>query len=425
MKKILYIVSNPFSYSRSPVGGNISSASGVIMGFVQQGYYVDIVTDSLIPSIDTENDKIKIIYYPLRTLRMMTPIYFKGFIGKVFKKIDNWLFQISMKKKVNLLVKNTDYDFCYMRSSYNGGAITNILQDRNLNLVLEVNKPLSMGPFNNKDTLDWPKNNGLVKVPVAEIKQYDAATLITVDSTLRANWITEFVDSSYYEKMIINYNGVNTKMFKPSLSKNDILDESMLADDDILVGMASSFRWYNDIDELCRIYSKALAQIDNLKFLFIVGNKEKELELQIKTNEYSLNDSTIILYQVPFSQMPPTLNYCDILVSHFNFHGKWPHNCSIKHLEYLSMGKATIATNVGEVNFAITDGVDGFLCEQGNIDDFADKIVELAQNPELRKKLGKAARQKAERELDWSLNVQNILNHLNQNSSSSVTHKIL
>ena len=59
MKKILYIVSNPFSYSRSPVGGNISSASGVIMGFVQQGYYVDVVTDSLIPSIDKENDKLK------------------------------------------------------------------------------------------------------------------------------------------------------------------------------------------------------------------------------------------------------------------------------------------------------------------------------------------------------------------------------
>ena len=129
-------------------------------------------------------------------------------------------------------------------------------------------------------------------MPVAEIKQYDAATLITVDSTLRANWITEFVDSSYQEKMIINYNGVNTKMFQPSMSKNDILDETIIADDDILVGMASSFRWYNDIDELCKIYSKALAQIDNLKFLFIVGNKEKELELQIKTNEYSLNEST-------------------------------------------------------------------------------------------------------------------------------------
>ena len=101
--------------------------------------------------------------------------------------------------------------------------------------------------------------------------------------------------------MIINYNGVNTKMFQPSMSKNDILDETIIADDDILVGMASSFRWYNDIDELCKIYSKALTQIDNLKFLFIVGNKEKELELQIKTNEYSLNESTIILYQVPFS----------------------------------------------------------------------------------------------------------------------------
>ena len=86
MKKILYIVSNPFSYSRSPVGGNISSASGVIMGFVQQGYYVDVVTDSLIPSIDKENDKLKVIYYPLRTLRMMTQYTLKASLVKFSKK---------------------------------------------------------------------------------------------------------------------------------------------------------------------------------------------------------------------------------------------------------------------------------------------------------------------------------------------------
>ena len=65
---------------------------------------------------------------------------------------------------------------------------------------------------------------------------------------------------------------------------------------------------------------------------------------------------------VPFYEMPSLLNCCDILISHFNFHGKWPHNCSIKHLEYLALGKPTVATNVGEVNFTIEQNLNGILC---------------------------------------------------------------
>ena len=61
MKKILYIVSNPFSYSRNPVGGNISSASGVISGFMQHGYHVDILTDTAVPTLDYSDDSLKII----------------------------------------------------------------------------------------------------------------------------------------------------------------------------------------------------------------------------------------------------------------------------------------------------------------------------------------------------------------------------
>ena len=121
----------------------------------------------------------------------------------------------------------------------------------------------------------------------------------------------------------------------PSHTKS-IFEELQISDQDVVVGMASSFRWYNDIDELCSILSTASMKIDHLKSLIIVGDQNKELEIQNKIIQYNLQDKTKILCQVPFEKMPSILNCCDILISHFNFHGKWPHNCSIKHLEYLS-----------------------------------------------------------------------------------------
>ena len=412
MKKILYIVSNPFSYSRNPVGGNISSASGVISGFMQHGYHVDILTDTAVPTLDYSDDSLKIIFYPYRKIRLLVPSYRKGLIGKIFKKIDDWMFRFSMKIKVDSLAKNFDYELCYMRASYHGSGAANVLRKRNLDLVLEVNKPISMGPFNNKDMLEWPKKGQFVKVPFLERNQYEAAKLITVDSSLRANWVTEFVDQNLRKKMIVNYNGVNTKMFAPSIPKSQNLEGFISSNDDILVGMASSFRWYNDIEEMCKIFSRASSEFNKLKYLIVIGDKSKEKELLLKIRDYNLQNSTKVLCQVPFYEMPSLLNCCDILISHFNFHGKWPHNCSIKHLEYLALGKPTVATNVGEVNFAIEQNLNGILCGEGNEEQFAKSIVHLAKNPDLRKKFGIAGREKALQQLDWRVNVENILDSL-------------
>ena len=63
MKKILYIVANPFSYRRRSVGGNISSANGVIKSFRDAGYEVDVLSDDMIPGLEKDLKGIKIIFF--------------------------------------------------------------------------------------------------------------------------------------------------------------------------------------------------------------------------------------------------------------------------------------------------------------------------------------------------------------------------
>lgn len=414
MKKVLYIVANPFNFSRISTGGNISSANGVINGFRSNGYHVDVVTDSRVPTLCDDCDNLRTIFYPLRNIRKLIPYNIKGLLGRLFNKIDHLSFRYAMSKKVNKLIKENDYEFCYMRASYNGHAVVKWIDKANLDLIVEVNKPLSMGPFNNRDNLNWPSNGENVRVPLSEIMQYDAAKVITVDSSVRARWITEFVDKKYQKKIIVNYNGVNTDMFVPANPDEETIKDLHLSNQDVLVGMASSFRWYNDIDELCLILSKAAKKIAKLKFLIIVGDKEKEKKLHEKITKYKIKEKTTVLCQIPFVKMPLILNCCDILISHFNFHGKWPHNCSIKHLEYLSVGKPTVATDVGEVNFAIEHGVNGLLCKEGDVDQFSSSIIKMANDSELRTNLGKAGRIKATNELTWEANISRILDFLNE-----------
>ena len=84
-----------------------------------------------------------------------------------------------------------------------------ISQKNKIPLVLEVNKPLSMGPYNQQNGPAWPKSKSDVTVNENERIQYEVASVITVDSPLRGKWITRFVDIKYGDKMVINPNAVN------------------------------------------------------------------------------------------------------------------------------------------------------------------------------------------------------------------------
>ena len=49
--RILYVISNPFYYTLSPIGGSISSGTGVIKSLDKKGYKIDILSDDKLPTI--------------------------------------------------------------------------------------------------------------------------------------------------------------------------------------------------------------------------------------------------------------------------------------------------------------------------------------------------------------------------------------
>ena len=61
-------------------------------------------------------------------------------------------------------------------------------------------------------------------------------------------------------------------------------------------------------------------------------------------------------------------------------------------IEAMSVGKAIVASNVVGNKDCVKNGVNGYLLPM-NVSDFADKIVELAQNDELRNNMGKESRE--------------------------------
>lgn len=64
----------------------------------------------------------------------------------------------------------------------------------------------------------------------------------------------------------------------------------------------------------------------------------------------------------------------------------------VSAIEALASGTPVVANRVGGVPDVVTDGVDGFLVEPGDVEGAADRLAELASDPELRARLGESGR---------------------------------
>ena len=64
----------------------------------------------------------------------------------------------------------------------------------------------------------------------------------------------------------------------------------------------------------------------------------------------------------------------------------------VSAIEALAAGRPVVATRVGGVPDVIRDRVDGFLVEAGAVDELAERLAELARDPDLRERLGEQAR---------------------------------
>jgi glycosyltransferase involved in cell wall biosynthesis len=76
------------------------------------------------------------------------------------------------------------------------------------------------------------------------------------------------------------------------------------------------------------------------------------------------------------------------------------------------MGKPVVATKAGEVNFAVENKINGFLCKEGKIEDYVSALDTLLKDQSLRKSFGNAARSKAINELSWEANIDRIFNFI-------------
>jgi glycosyltransferase involved in cell wall biosynthesis len=235
-------------------------------------------------------------------------------------------------------------------------------------------------PFNNEGI--WGR-----KALKAYVRKY-ADHFIAVSKKSKYALEKEGVD---FQKISVIGHGIDTKRFLPDkdhwkrLGKNTKRPLTVL-----FVGRLEKEKGVYDVINALRMISRD-ENISQLNMIFAGAGSEKSNMKKI-IGEYGLATRTTFI-SVPYSKMPDLYKRADIFVAPSKSTKTWEEQFNIALLEAQSTGLPIVTTKSGAIPENVGDAA--LFAKEGDSQSIAEQIIRFLQNPFLRVRYGKMARDRA------------------------------
>jgi glycosyltransferase involved in cell wall biosynthesis len=199
------------------------------------------------------------------------------------------------------------------------------------------------------------------------------------------------------DRLIVLYNGVDTKQFSPDVSGKAVRYEWKVADTDLLIGCVARLTAWKGQDLLVEAFHTIAEKYPNVK-LALVGspvfdNDQFEQRLRGMVETFKLKDK--IIFAGFRWDLPQVLAAFDIFA-----HTSIEKDTSpLAVVSAMAAGKPIVTTQVAGVAELFTPNKDGILVPPKNSAAIAEGVAYLLDNPQQRNKLGENARHTAEQSL--------------------------
>jgi len=231
------------------------------------------------------------------------------------------------------------------------------------------------------------------------------------DMVIATNFIGKMLESKGMppERISIIPCGVSTTMFYPEIDASEIRQKYGLGDSIVILYQGLVCKAYG-IDTLLDAMSEVSNKNKKAKLLIVGFHRSRErvgfeldeeiIDFRKKAAQLGIKDKVIFTGPQPPEAIPSFIAASDICVNPMPYTLTCRAGSPIKVFEYMAVAKPVVATALDSVEGVVINGETGLITKP-EADDIAQKILLLAENPGIRDKIGRNARQKVVAEYEW------------------------
>ena len=205
------------------------------------------------------------------------------------------------------------------------------------------------------------------------------------------------------EKMHTVYSGMEVEQFDPAQYSRQATRAAWgVADDEIVVGTVARLFRKKGYEQLIPIMAKAVQKESRLRFVWI-GDGAQRPDYEAALKRLGLRERTILTGLVPPARIPELLAGCDILAHTSQWEG-----LPRAVVQGLLMRIPATAFAIDGTPEVVLPGQTGYLAELNDLDGFVEALLRLAEDADLRRRLGEAGRQLCLERFDWRRMVEEL-----------------
>jgi glycosyltransferase involved in cell wall biosynthesis len=367
-------------------GGSVSHTLGVINGLLEAGHAVDVIAADHVPGLPRHHPVREEVIAPGSTIRVHDEAamvaYHHRFVGKAERRLREWR-----------------PDFLYQRHAVFNATGAVLARRLGIPLVLEANHT-EVGA-----KAMWSRLQFRRLAEQFERTAFESADAIVAVSAIGADALAEV--GADRGKILVNPNGVDPNIFSPKVAGHGLRARLGFRPDQVVVGFLGTFTRWHGVLFLAEQVAPLVARHPSARFLFM-GDGDLRSAVEDRLRQAGVADRAVFTGLIPHDAVPEHLAACDVLVSpHLPFEDGTPFFGSpTKLFEYLAMGKAVVASNLGQIGDVIDDGKSGMLYGPGMAGEFQATMDRVLSDGGERARLGQNARRRVETEYTWRRNAE-------------------